>query len=174
MSAPVIPRPVPGPSRPYRFPSFVRTSLPNGLELIVAPVRRLPLVTIRFVLDVGARQEPRGTAGIATLAASALAEGTTRLDAAALAEEFERLGGSLSSYATWDATQVRTTVLSSRLREALALLSEVVRTPSFAQREDMSAEPASSRRRAKSQPPSAKSPPVYQRSPQAAEHSAPL
>jgi len=135
MSAPAIPRPTPGPSRPYRFPSFERTSLPNGLELIVAPVRRLPLVTIRLVLDVGARQEPRSRAGIATLAASALAEGTTRLDAAALADEFERLGGSLSSYATWDATQVRTTVLSTRLREALSLLSEVVRTPAFASRE---------------------------------------
>ena len=135
MSAPAIPRPIPGPSRPYRFPSFERTTLPNGLELIVAPVRRLPLVTIRLVLDVGARQEPRARAGIATLAAAALAEGTTRLDAAALADEFERLGGSLSSYATWDATQVRTTVLSSRLREALSLLSEVVRTPAFASRE---------------------------------------
>lgn len=132
MSAPVIPRPAPGPPRPYRFPSFERTTLPNGLELIVAPVRRLPLVTIRLVLDVGARQEPRDRAGIATLAATALAEGTTRLDAAALADEFERLGGSLSSYATWDATQVRATVLSGRLREALVLLSEVVRMPAFA------------------------------------------
>jgi len=88
MTAPAIPRPVPGPPRPYRFPSFERTTLPNGLELIVAPVRRLPLVTIRFVLDVGARHEPRAQAGIATLAAAALAEGTTRLDAAALADEF--------------------------------------------------------------------------------------
>lgn len=135
MTPPVIPRPVPGPSRPYRFPSFERTSLPNGVELIVAPVRRLPLVSIRLVLDVGARQEPRSTAGVANLAAAALAEGTMRLDAAALADEFERLGGSLSSEATWDATQVYTTVLSSRLREALALLSEVVRTPAFTPRE---------------------------------------
>lgn len=135
MTAPIITRPVPGPPRPYRFPSFERTRLPNGLELIVAPVRRLPLVTIRLVLDVGARQEAREQAGIALLAATALAEGTIRLDAAALADEFERLGGSLSAYATWDATHVRTTVLSSRVPEALSLLSEVVRTPAFAPRE---------------------------------------
>lgn len=134
MSAVVV-RPVPGRSRPYQFPSFERITLPNGLELIIAPVRRLPLVTIRFVLDVGARQEPRDVAGIASLTAAALAEGTERLDAGSLAEEFERLGGSLSSYATWDATNVRTTVLSSRLESALALLSEVVRKPAFAPRE---------------------------------------
>jgi predicted Zn-dependent peptidase len=87
------------------------------------------------VLDVGARLEPRSQSGVATLTAAAMAEGTTRLDAAALADEFERLGGSLSSYATWDATHVRTTVLSSRLRDALSLLAEVLRTPSFAPRE---------------------------------------
>jgi zinc protease len=135
MSAPPLARPQSGPSRPYRFPAFERTTLPNGIELLIAPVKRLPLVTIRFVLDVGARQEPRADAGVATLTAAALAEGTARLNAAALADEFERLGGSLSSYATWDATHVRTSVLSNRLREALSLLSEVVRTPAFEPRE---------------------------------------
>ena len=130
-----IARPLPGPSRPYQFPGFERITLPNGLELIIAPVRRLPLVTMRFVLDVGARQEGREVAGVASLTAAALAEGTERLDAGALAEEFERLGGSLSSYATWDATHVRTTVMSNRLAPALSLLSEVVRTPAFAPRE---------------------------------------
>lgn len=135
MSAPPAMRPVPGPSRPYRFPAFERRTLPNGLELLVAPVRRLPLVTIRVVLDVGARQEPRDQAGIASLTASALAEGTTRLDGAALAEEFERLGGSLLSYATWDATQVRTTVMTNRFAEALKLLVEVVTSPALPERD---------------------------------------
>jgi zinc protease len=135
VSALPVVRPVPGLSRPYRFPAFERTSLPNGVELIVAPVHRLPLVTIRFVLDVGARQEARNDAGVAMLTAAALAEGTTRLDALALANEFERLGGALSSYATWDATHVRTTVLSHRLRDALSLLTEVVRTPALDERE---------------------------------------
>ena len=135
MSTAIITRPKPGPSRPYRFPAFERVTLPNGLELIIAPVRRLPLVTIRLVLDVGARQEPRELAGVASLTAAAMAEGTTRLDAAALAEEFERLGGSLSSYATWDATHVRTTVLTSKFESALSLLAEVVRSPALAPRE---------------------------------------
>lgn len=134
MSGPAS-RPVPGRPRPYRFPAFERTRLPNGLELLVAPVRRLPLVSLRFVLDAGARDEPRGQAGVATLAAAALAEGTQRLDGAALAEEFERLGGSLSAFATWDATHVRTTVLAERLGPALRLMAEVLRSPAFPPRE---------------------------------------
>lgn len=135
MSISTIVRPTPGPLRPYQFPVFERHTLPNGLELIVSPVRRLPLVTIRFVLDAGARLESRDQAGIASLTASALAEGTQRLDAAALAEEFERLGGSLLSYATWDATQVRTTVMSHRFEAALSLLADVVTTPALPERE---------------------------------------
>jgi hypothetical protein len=127
VSAPVVTRPLPGPPRPYRFPSFERLTLPNGLELIIAPVRRLPLTTIRFVLDVGARQEEPELAGVASLTAASLAEGTERLSASALAQEFERLGGALSSYATWDASHVRTTVLSDRLG-ARCLLTEVVRS----------------------------------------------
>ena len=135
MTAVVHPRPSAGPRRPYRFPTFERTRLPNGIEVVVAPVRRLPLVTIRIVLDTGARQERREEAGVASLAASALAEGTTRLDSAALADAFEQLGGALLTYATWDATQVRSTVLSARLEPALRLLAEVVRTPAFNVRE---------------------------------------
>ncbi len=134
MTGPVV-RPAPGASRPYHFPRFERTRLPNGMELVVAPVRRLPLTSIRIVLDLGARHELREQAGVAALTAAALAEGTTRLDAAALAEEFERLGGTLATYSTWDATHARTTVLSHRLEPALALVAEVVRTPAFAERE---------------------------------------
>lgn len=135
MTVPVPGRPLPGPRRPYRFPAFERSRLPNGVELLIAPVRRLPLVSIRFVLDVGARQETRDEAGVASLAAAALAEGTQRLDAGSLADEFERLGGVLATYASWDATHVRTAVVSNRLPRALALLAEVVRTPAFNERE---------------------------------------
>ena len=135
MTAVGHPRPMPGARRAYRFPAFERTSLPNGIEVVVAPVRRLPLVTIRLVLDTGARQERREEAGLAGLAAAALAEGTTRLDSGALADEFERLGGALLTYATWDSTHVRSTALSGQLEPALRLLAEVVRSPAFDARE---------------------------------------
>ena len=135
MTAVGHPRPMPGARRAYRFPAFERTRLPNGIEVVVAPVRRLPLVTIRLVLDTGARQERREEAGLAGLAAAALAEGTTRLDSGALADEFERLGGALLTYATWDSTHVRSTVLSGQLEPALRLLAEVVRSPAFDARE---------------------------------------
>ncbi|HEX9564227.1 MAG TPA: pitrilysin family protein [Gemmatimonadaceae bacterium] len=128
-------RPIPGPPRPYHFPDFQSVRLSNGVEVIAAPVNRLPVATIRLVIDAGARTESSDEAGVAALTASGLAEGTTRADAATMADEFEQLGGSLSTTATWDATQAATTVLADRFESAFRLLAEVVRTPALPARE---------------------------------------
>ncbi len=69
------------------------------------------------------------------LTVRALAEGTLRLAGAALAEEFERLGGALDVSASWDGAHLSTTVLRQRFEQVLALLGEVLLTPSFLARE---------------------------------------
>jgi zinc protease len=129
------PRPTPGPPRDYRFPVFERLTLPNGLALVVAPVSKLPVVTVVALVDAGAAMDPAGHEGVAQLTARAMAEGTERSDGAQLAERFERLGTALDTSADWDSAILRVTVTSDRLPDALALLAEVVRTPSFPQRE---------------------------------------
>lgn len=134
-AASVAPRPQPGPPRPYRFPAFTRVRLRNDLLVIIASVARLPLTTIRVIVDAGASMEDRARAGLAQLTALALTEGTLRAGGAQLAEEFEQLGGSLVASATWDAVHLTTSVLSERFDAALDLLAEVTRTPAFPERE---------------------------------------
>ena len=136
MSAPLAPpRPLPGPSRAYRFPSFERLTLANGVSIITVPVTKLPIVTTLAVIDAGAAADPRGQEGVALLTARALAEGTERSDGAVLAERFERLGSALDTGADWDTASVRMTVMSSRLVEAMPLFAEVLRAPAFPARE---------------------------------------
>ena len=55
-------RPQPGPPRPYRFPAFTRARLANGVKVVIAPVTRLPLTTIRVLVDAGASIEDRAQA----------------------------------------------------------------------------------------------------------------
>ena len=129
------PRPTPGPTRDYRFPRFERLTLENGLTLVVAPVSKLPVVTVLALVDAGAALEPSGREGVAQLTARALAEGTEQSDGAQLAEQFEQLGTALDTSADWDNATARITVTSERLAEALALLADVLRTPSFLARE---------------------------------------
>lgn len=130
-----IVRPVAGPPRPYRFPAFTRTHLPNGVGVVSAAVSKLPLVTILAVLDAGATREPAGQDGIATLTGKLLLEGTEAHDGEALAEAFEGLGATADVSVGWDATVVQVTVLQKQVAAAMALLAEVVRTPAFRDRD---------------------------------------
>jgi len=129
------PRPAPGAPRPYRFPAFERRTLPNGLRLVVATVRRLPVVSVAAVVDAGAAADPAGKEGLAVLTARALDEGTAEFDALALADRVERLGASLDAGADWDAALVSLTTLAPRLEEAFAVLAEVLARPVFPERE---------------------------------------
>jgi zinc protease len=138
MTAPAIrkvERPKPSGPREYHFPRFERRRLENGVELIVAPVTKLPLITVAVLVDAGAVCDGAGREGTAQLVAKLLLEGTERSDGAELTERFERLGASVDAEADWDAAAVSLTALSEHLPAAFDLLGEVIRTPAFRLRE---------------------------------------
>ena len=128
-------RPTPGAPRPYRFPPFQRRLLPNGLTLLVAPVHKLPIITVNTVVHSGAALDPAGREGLAAITASLATEGAGTLDGAALTERFERLGTGLDAGADWDATSLQLTVTPDRLRDALVLLGDVLTRPALPERE---------------------------------------
>ncbi len=129
------PRPEPGIPRDYAFPAIERSTLSNGMRIAVAPMPRLPLVTVLALVDAGASCDTAGREGTASLTISALAEGTTRLDGAALTEAFESLGTGLSSSGDWDDATAHIAVTPTRLEAAMGLLGEVLTTPAFAQKD---------------------------------------
>lgn len=128
-------RPPAGAPRPYRFPHFDRTALPNGIKLVVAPISKLPIVTIRVIADAGAVADPLGNAGLAQLTARLLLEGTSSGDGGTITDQFERLGASIEAHVDWDAASVSMTTLTERLEESFALLGRVLRAPEFNERE---------------------------------------
>jgi len=138
MTAPTtrkVDRPQPTGPREYQFPRFERRRLENGVELVVAPVTKLPLVTVAVLVDAGAVCDVAGREGTAQLVAKLLLEGTAASDGAELIERFERLGASVEAQADWDAAAVTLTALSEHLPAAFDLLGEVIRTPAFRVRE---------------------------------------
>jgi zinc protease len=131
----VATRPAPGPPRTFQFPRFERAELPNGLRVIVAPVRKLPVVTVLAVIDAGATADPQGREGLAQLTAEALREGTAHRDGIQILEGFEKLGSSLEAGADWDSTVVSMTLLRDKMESGLSLMTEVLTSPSFPERE---------------------------------------
>ena len=128
-------KPQPAPPRDYNFPKFERRTLSNGVRIIVAPVSKLPLVTVLALIEGGASNEPMGQLGVAALTARLLLEGGAGLDGAALADRFERIGASVEAHADWDVASVSLTALSNRLPDALTLVRDLVRAPTFPERE---------------------------------------
>ena len=135
MSTPASARPAPGVPRPYHFPSFTRTTIDSGLEVIACHLPGRQVGSARLVLDGGISLEPPELAGLATLAARALTEGTQERDAAGFAAATELLGADISVDAGWDALQGSLVVPVSHLEPALDLLAEAVLRPAFAAQE---------------------------------------
>lgn len=127
----LLARPAPGPPRPYRFPAFVRSTLSNGVTLMVAPVRRLPICALSVVIDAGAELDPPEQEGLASLAVRVVAEGTAEFPGIAFTERLERIGASLFADADWDSAILSLSVLGERLDEALSLVAGVLTEPAF-------------------------------------------
>lgn len=105
------------------------------MQLVVAPVRKLPVATVIALVDAGAVCGYRGREGVAQLTAQLLLEGTLKSDGAELVEQFERLGTSVEASCDWDGSAVTLTALTDQLRPAVRLLGEVLCAPSFPLRE---------------------------------------
>ncbi|HET7181978.1 MAG TPA: pitrilysin family protein, partial [Candidatus Limnocylindrales bacterium] len=127
----VAERPTPGEPRPFQFPRFDRRQLSNGLSVIAVNLPGRALVTASLILPSGAVDEPASQAGVTSLMARALTEGTKHHDAIGLTEAAERLGASLHAEAGWDGLSISVDVPAERLGEALALVAEVASEPTF-------------------------------------------
>lgn len=124
-------RPSPGPPRPYQFPAFTRNRLASGVELLVAPMRRLPVCTLSVVVDAGAELDQPGLEGCAVLTARAMEEGTRQYQGLDFTDRLERIGAALSATADWDSASFSMQVMAERLPAALDLLAGVIREPAF-------------------------------------------
>ncbi|MEF7617073.1 pitrilysin family protein [Aquincola sp. MAHUQ-54] len=125
--------PPPGPPRPVSIPPLHEERLPNGMTVVVAPRRGLPLVSATLLVRVGAESDPPDGAGLAELVAGLLTKGAERggrpVGAPEIARQAEALGGSLDAGSGWRSSSVGMTVTPPRLDAALALMSDALRSP---------------------------------------------
>ena len=103
--------------------------------MIVAERPGLPLLAAQLVVRNGAEVDPQNLAGTASMTGSLLTKGTETMSAPEIARTIESLGGSIDSGAGWDASAATVVVMSDKADEALKILADVVRHPSFRQEE---------------------------------------
>jgi zinc protease len=123
--------PPPAAPRSGAFPKPAEQTLPNGLRVIVIERRESPLVSAQLLVKNGGEADPAELAGLADMTASLLTKGTQSRDATKIAQEVESLGGSLDSGARWDSSYAQVGVMSTKIQQAMEILADVVRHPTF-------------------------------------------
>jgi predicted Zn-dependent peptidase len=123
------------PAPSLHVPPLQTATLPNGLQLAVVEMHKVPVVDVTLVLDAGSVADPTDLPGLATFTANMLDEGAGRRSALEIAEEADFLGARLSTGASYDVATVGLHVPKRQLRPALDLMADVVLRPVFADSE---------------------------------------
>jgi zinc protease len=119
----------------FDIPRPFRTKLDNGLQVVLFPDERVPLVSYRLAFHYGDANDPKGKTGLTSAIASMLTEGTESYTSRQLAEKIERLGASLSAHSSDDFTVVSASSLSLYATEVLDMLAEALLRPTFPENE---------------------------------------
>jgi zinc protease len=112
-----------------------KTTLPNGLTLIVAERPQLPTVHLQVTIRAGAAADPTERRGVANLTAETLLQGTTTQEAQTINRRIEAVGGSINSGADLDFATIGLSVLKKDLGLGLEILADVLMHPLFSEQE---------------------------------------
>lgn len=114
------------------LPKPVEAKLPNGLQIVVIEDRTLPTFFMQMVLvGSGDAADPANEDGVADATAEMLTEGTVKLNSEQLAQQLEKLGGSLGGGTGTLDTTVSVSGLTEHLDTLLGLFADVVLHPTF-------------------------------------------
>jgi zinc protease len=117
------------------LPAASQFTTPDGLEVLVARRGRVPLVSLRLVVQAGSASDPPERLGLADFTVRLMRRGTLRLDADALNEAVEFVGATLAVYAAEDFLALAVTTPAEHLEGMLDVLGQMLREPSFPQAE---------------------------------------
>jgi zinc protease len=112
-----------------------RAVLGNGAVVIAQETSTTPAVAIHASLFFGSADEPHDLPGLAYFTGRMLDRGTESRPADVLAEELDDRGVSLRTGTTRHTLSVTTTCLSEEFDDVLAIVADVLRRPTFAERE---------------------------------------
>lgn len=116
-------------------PLAQREVLPNGLVLLHSEKTTLPIVKIKLAVGAGQIVEPAEKAGLASLTAGLLKEGTKNRTSREISESIEFVGGSLGSSGGGEFAAITLSVLRKDLEMGFELLSDILLNPIFPEEE---------------------------------------
>ena len=123
--------PITGAIPPFHPPLVQRSTTRTGLPLWHVQRGRLPLFSLRLVIDGGSAEDPAGQEGLVALSDGQLTRGAGAHDAIAVAELLDRAALRLTVATSARATTIALEGHSDRLEMGLELLAAAVNEPRF-------------------------------------------
>jgi zinc protease len=123
--------PIPGPSRPFRFPAIQRRVLSNGLDVRAISHRNVPIISAALLVPGGTAADPADRPGLAAFTSDLLDEGSGGRSAIEVSDLLARYGADLDVDVGPDAVIVALTALTRFAQPALALLAEMCMAPNL-------------------------------------------
>ncbi|MGZ5424621.1 MAG: M16 family metallopeptidase, partial [Candidatus Aminicenantales bacterium] len=114
-----------------QFPAVQRTSLANGLKIMLAERHSIPVVNFALIVDAGYASDKGGVPGTSSLAMAMLDEGTARRTSLQISEELARIGADLSAGSGLDTCGISLSTLKDKLDPALDIYADVILNPAF-------------------------------------------
>ncbi len=117
------------------LPATERTTLSNGLKVILSRRTTIPVVRVWLQADAGFAADPPALPGVAAMTAQMTDEGTASRTSEQIADDAASLGVYLTATADLDVSRLQTGALKEKLDSALGLFADVLLNPTFPDKE---------------------------------------
>ncbi|HZH34780.1 MAG TPA: pitrilysin family protein, partial [Pyrinomonadaceae bacterium] len=124
-------QPAPKANPKFELPKIERQKLSNGLEVLIVRQKELPLASMNLVIKTGSTVDPLGKAGLSSMTASLLDDGTKNRTAVEIANQVQAIGARFGTGSGWDSSSVSMLTLTKNFDRALDIFSDVVVNPVF-------------------------------------------
>ncbi|MCX6141098.1 MAG: pitrilysin family protein [Candidatus Kapabacteria bacterium] len=119
----------------FVFPEYKDFTLSNGLHVYLLENHEQPTLTFNIVIRGGDAYDPRGKEGTAAISGDMLGKGTKNRTAGQIAETLDGVGANISVSSAGESMTINASFLKRHTNTVLAILSEQLREPTFAEEE---------------------------------------
>ena len=118
-----------------KLPALQKSSLHNGLKIVLAERHNAPVVNFSLLVDSGYSADPADATGTDSFEQRMLEEGTPTRDSLKIGEELESLSANFNATANLDFSLVSLNTLKSTMDKSLDIYADLILHPAFPEKE---------------------------------------
>jgi predicted Zn-dependent peptidase len=114
-----------------KLPPYKKTTLKNGMTVVLMEQRKVPLVDIQLTFKSGTTSDPEGKEGLADITNDLLRKGTKKYNSLQISEALDSRGATFNTYADLDSTYCTAQFMAKDIAGGLDLFAEILTQPAF-------------------------------------------